>query len=127
MNSTLRELSNANGRIQYHWSGLNSSENFLRRRLNFQKEAPYSWERGRPVRTEREARKALLNFTAKEGFSVLRTLCGRDVRAPGNSLTEERRNSQNKGAFQIARISKGRMQSETEGANLFANEKTRLN
>jgi hypothetical protein len=32
------------------------------------------WERGRLVRTEREAR--------KDYVSVLRTLCGRDVRVP---------------------------------------------
>ena len=36
------------------------------------------WERGRLVRTERKTRKFLDRLT-----SVLGTLCGRDVRAPG--------------------------------------------
>src|SRR5258706_7725745 len=38
------------------------------------------WERGRPVRTEREARKTLVVFDV--GNNAPRTVCGRDVRVP---------------------------------------------
>ena len=44
----------------------------------------FSWERGRLVRIEREARK---QFSKSSVLSVLRTLCGRDVRAPGKKMT----------------------------------------
>ena len=43
--------------------------------------APHCWERGRPVRPERDARTVLRDMASRK-MSVLRTLCGRDVRAP---------------------------------------------
>ena len=45
--------------------------------------APHCWERGRPVRPERDAR-TVLRDKASRKMSLLRTLCGRDVRAPSN-------------------------------------------
>jgi hypothetical protein len=51
----------------------------------------------------------LLDWREKK-MSVLRTLCGRD--SP--------RSQENQDAFLVGTISEGRMQSETEGANLLA-------
>jgi AcrR family transcriptional regulator len=44
----------------------------------------YSWERGRLVRIERESANQLFRSSI---LSVLCTLCGRDVRAPGKKMT----------------------------------------